>query len=75
MEIRNQVFGVSKAFFVLQETPEAMVGLLRQGKNLVSLQMSGSETSNLPFLPPIRNDSSPRAPRLPPAVANFPSNF
>jgi hypothetical protein len=32
MEIRNQVFGVRKAFFVPQETPEAMVGLLRQGK-------------------------------------------
>jgi tRNA pseudouridine-54 N-methylase len=43
MEIRNQVFEVSKAFFVPQETLEAMVSLLRLGKNLVSLQMSGGQ--------------------------------
>jgi len=30
-------------FFVPQETQKQWFGLLRQGKNLVSLQMSGSE--------------------------------
>ena len=44
MEIRNQVFGISKAFFHTPgETPEAMVGLLRKEKNLVSLQMCNSQ--------------------------------
>ncbi len=37
-EVRNQVFGLARRLFATQETLKARVGLLRIGKNLVSLQ-------------------------------------